>query len=70
MDNRIDDLLDLIEAEPDGLRVAEMLQAQTILEGLVGKSIAGVAVEDRRITITTSDGKSYVFYGFLGSPRE
>ena len=40
MDDRIDELLHLIDAEPDGLRAAEFLQAQELLQSLVGKTIA------------------------------
>jgi hypothetical protein len=69
MDDRIDQLLHLIEAEPDGLRAAEFLQTQEILEGLVGKTVAAASVEDTRITITTTDGRRYHFYGFMGSVR-
>ncbi len=67
MNDRIDELLELIEVEPDALREAEFLQAQAILETLVGKSITAAAVEDTRIVITTDDGNRYFFYGFLGS---
>jgi hypothetical protein len=67
MNDRIDELLDLIEVEPDALREAEFLQAQAILETLVGKTIASALVEPTRIVITTSDGCRYFFYGFLGS---
>jgi hypothetical protein len=67
MNDRIDELLELIEVEPDALREAEFLQAQAILETLVGKSITAADVEDTRIVITTADGNRYYFYGFLGS---
>jgi hypothetical protein len=67
MDDRIDQLLHLIEAEPDGLRAAEFLQAQEILQSLVGKTVTAASVEDTRIILTTSDGCRYHFYGFMGS---
>jgi hypothetical protein len=67
MNDRIDELLHLIEVEPDALREAEFLQAQSILETLVGKRIAQATIEDTRIVITTDDGNRYFFYGFLGS---
>jgi hypothetical protein len=67
MDDRIDQLLNLIEAEPDGLRAAEFLQAQEILQSLVGKTVAAASVEDTRIIVTTADGCRYHFYGFMGS---
>ena len=67
MDDRIDQLLHLIEAEPDGLRAAEFLQAQELLQRLVGKTVAAASVEDTRIILTTSDGCRYHFYGFMGS---
>jgi hypothetical protein len=66
MNDRIDELLQLIEVEPDALREAEFLQAQAILETLVGKTVAGAVVEETRIVITTQDGNKYFFYGFLG----
>ncbi len=66
MDDRIDHLLQIIEAEPEGLRTAEFFQAQEILQSLVGKTVTEAAVEDTRIVITTSDGTRYHFYGFLG----
>lgn len=66
MDERIDQLLELIEAEPDGLRAAEFFQAQEILQSLVGKSVTSASVEDTRIVMETSDGCRYHFYGFLG----
>ncbi len=67
MDERIDNLLQLIEGEPDGLRTAELLQAHEILQTLVGKAVTGASVEETRIAVETSDGCSYRFYGFLGS---
>jgi hypothetical protein len=67
MDDRIDHLLQIIEAEPEGLQAAEFFQAQEILQSLVGKTVTEAAVEDTRIVITTSDGNRYHFYGFLGS---
>ncbi len=66
MNDRIDELLHLIEVEPDALREAEFLQARAILETLVGKTVSAAHVEDTRIVITTSDGNKYFFYGFLG----
>ena len=69
MDNRLDQLLELIEAEPDGLRAAEFLQAREILQSLVGKTVTSASVEDTRIAVSTSDGCRYHFYGFLGCAR-
>jgi hypothetical protein len=66
MNDRIDELMELIEVEPDALREAEFLQAQAILETLVGKTVTAANVEDTRIVIETSDGNRYFFYGFLG----
>lgn len=67
MNDRIDELLHLIEVEPDALREAEFLQAQTILETMVGKTIISAELEDTRIVVSTSDGNKYFFYGFLGN---
>lgn len=69
MNDRIDDLLRLIEAEPEGLRTAEFLQAESVLQALVGKTITGVHVEETRVAISTADGARHYFYGFLGSER-
>ena len=66
MEDRVDELLNLIEIEPDALREAEFVQAQAILETMVGKTIESAAIEDTRIVVTTSDGNKYFFYGFLG----
>ena len=66
MEDKVDELLGLIEIEPDALREAEFMQAQAILETMVGKKIASALVEDTRIVVTTDDGNKYFFYGFLG----
>ena len=69
MNDRIDELLHLIEVEPDALREAEFMQAQAILETMVGKKIASAELEETRIVITTDDGNKYFFYGFLGEDQ-
>jgi hypothetical protein len=69
MKDRIDELLRLIEAEPDGLRIADRLHAQAMLERLVGKTIAAAKVEETRVSILTTDGDRYYFYGFLAAQR-
>jgi DNA-binding LytR/AlgR family response regulator len=69
MNDRIDELLNLIEVEPDALGKAEFFQVQAMLESLAGKTIASVSVEETRVTVTTSDGSRYFFYGFLGSDK-
>lgn len=66
MDDKLDELLHLIEVEPDALREAEFLQAQAILETMVGTTITDADIEETRIVITTSDGNKYFFYGFMG----
>lgn len=66
MNDRIDELLHLIEVQPDALREAEFAQAQSILETMVGKTVTSAEIEDTRIVITTADGNKYFFYGFLG----
>jgi hypothetical protein len=67
MKDRIDELIELLEAEPEGLRAAEFLQAQDVLGGLAGKRVAEAAIEETRVVVTTDDGCLYYFYGFLGS---
>jgi cell division septal protein FtsQ len=69
MNERIDELLYLIEVEPEQLRVAEFLNAAAVLENLAGKTVSSAKVDDRRVTVTTSDGARYYFYGFLGCER-
>jgi hypothetical protein len=69
MKDRIDELLELIEVEPDGLRTAEFLQAQAALDNLVGRTISAATIDETRVAIVTSDGCRYYFYGFLGSQR-
>lgn len=66
MNDRIEELLNLIEVEPDRLRAAEFLNAQAVFEQLAGKTIDRADVEDTRVVIATSDGCRYYFYGFLG----
>ena len=66
MNDRIDELLHLIEVDPESLREAEFMQVRGILETMVGKTIAAAELEETRIVITTSDGNRYFFYGFLG----
>jgi hypothetical protein len=60
------------EVDPDGLRAAEFLQAQMILDTLVGKTVASAQVEETRIAVSTTDGLTFFFYGFMGgrSPDE
>ncbi len=55
--------------DPDALREAEFLQAQMILDMMVGKTIVSAEMQEKRIVITTSDGNEYFFYGFLGNDR-
>lgn len=69
MKDRIDELLELIEADPEKLRAAEFLQAQGVLDSLVGKTISAATIEESRVAIATSDGSRYYFYGFLASER-
>jgi len=66
VNDRIDELLHLIEVEPNALREAEFAQVQSILETMVGKTVESVELEDTRIVLTTGDGNKYFFYGFLG----
>ncbi len=70
MNDRIDELLHLIEVEPDALREAEFMQAQAILETMVGKTVAAAELEETRIVVTMSDGNKYFFYGFLGEGND
>jgi hypothetical protein len=69
MKDRIDELLDLIEVEPERLRTAEFLNTQAVLENLVGQTVTAAGVEETRIAIATGDGRRYYFYGFLGTEK-
>lgn len=57
---------DSLEIDPESLRAAEFMQAQMILDTMVGKTIARAEIEDTRISVTTEDGTAYFFYGFMG----
>ncbi len=54
------------EVEPEALAAAEFMQAQMILDTLVGKTVAKAEIEATRIAVTTDDGTTYFFYGFMG----
>jgi hypothetical protein len=40
--------------------------AQMILDTLVGKTVASAQIEETRIAISTTDGLTFFFYGFMG----
>ncbi len=63
----VDDLLNLLEIDPDALREAEFAQAQAILDTMVGETISSASMEDRRIVVETVNGNRYFFYGFMGN---
>ncbi len=60
---------DTTDIDPDGLRDAEFLQTQLVLNALEGKTIESASVESTRIAIVTTDGLTFYFYGFLGGKR-
>jgi hypothetical protein len=55
------------DLDPDALRAAEFLQTQTLLDSLVGKTVAAAKIEDTRIAVSTTDGSTFFFYGFMGA---
>jgi hypothetical protein len=59
-----------IEIDPESLRAAEFMQAQMILDSMVGKTIVRAEIEDTRIAVTTDDGITFFFYGFMGEHLE
>jgi hypothetical protein len=69
MNDRFDELLNLIEIEPDPLRTAEQLNAQAVLKSLAGKTVTSAEVQETRVTVNTSDGCRFHFYGFLGAEK-
>ena len=64
--DKIDDLINLMDIDPDALREAEFAQAQSILDTLVGKTIRQASMEATRIVVETTEGDRYFFYGFMG----
>jgi hypothetical protein len=65
-----DELLNLLEIDPNALREAEFVQAQAILDTMVGETIASAEMEEGRIVVETATGNRYFFYGFMGNaPR-
>jgi hypothetical protein len=42
------------------------MQAQMILDTLVGKTVASAQIEETRISVSTTDGLTFFFYGFMG----
>lgn len=58
---------DLNDVEPDALREVEFGAVQSVLDTMVGKRITAATIEETRIAVTTEDGETYCFYGFLGS---
>lgn len=58
--------VDALEIEPEALRAAEFMQAQMILDTMVGKTVTKAEIEETRIAVTTTDGTTYFFYGFMG----
>ncbi len=59
----------LHEIDSEALREAEFMQAQMILDTMVGQTIQHAEIEDTRIVVTLSDGNTYFFYGFMGGER-
>jgi hypothetical protein len=58
---------DLFEdIEPEALRAAEFMQAQTALDRMVGRKVTAARIEETRIVVETDDGSKYFFYGFMG----
>jgi len=66
----VDELLNLLEIDPDALREAEFVQAQAILDTMVGETVASATMEDRRIVIETTSGNRYFFFGFIGNAAD
>ena len=65
-----DENLTDLEVEPEALRAAEFMQAQLILDSMVGKTVTKAEVQDTRISVTTTDGSVFFFYGFIGGRLE
>jgi hypothetical protein len=67
VDNKL--IAEASEVDPDALRTAEFTQAQMILDTLVGKTVASAQIEETRISVSTTDGLTFFFYGFMGGRR-
>jgi len=52
--------------ESEALRAAEFMQAQELLNGMIGHRIVAARLEETRIAIETDDGAIFYFYGFMG----
>ncbi len=66
-----DEILEMA-IESEALRAAEFMQAQELLNGMIGHRIVAARLEETRIAIETDDGAIFYFYGFMGedSPDE
>src|SRR5579875_3814828 len=66
-----DEILEMAR-ESEALRAAEFMQAQELLNGMIGHRIVAARLEETRIAIETDDGAIFYFYGFMGedSPGE
>ena len=60
-----DEILEMA-IESEALRAAEFMQAQELLNGMVGRRIVAARLEETRIAIETDDGAIFYFYGFMG----
>ena len=58
--------IDALDIDSEALRQAEFMQAQMILDSMVGQTITHAEIEETRIAVTLSDGNTYFFYGFMG----
>jgi hypothetical protein len=63
----IEDLLRLVEIDPEALADEAFEQTQAILNELGGKTIRSAEIKPTRIELTLEDGNVYFFYGFMGS---
>ena len=63
----IEDLLRLVEIDPEALRAEALEETQEILDELAGKRIRSAKIKPDRIVLETEDGNQYFFYGFMGS---
>jgi hypothetical protein len=54
------------ELDPAALQAVDFLQARTMLDALVGKTIVSAITKDGRTSIATADGVTLVFHGFGG----
>jgi hypothetical protein len=64
--DELSDVLGLIDVDPDAIRAAELAEARSLLDTMVGKTIETAFPSETRIIVKTEDGSRFSFYGLIG----